>query len=74
MRFGVKKYPTLQYFHAGQVEVYTGARDLDSMVHFLDHMVRLQRARGSSELFDRTIARAFEVGRGRAPFTANGSQ
>eukprot|EP00752_Nemacystus_decipiens_P014701 g13093.t1 len=38
MRFGVKKYPTLQYFYAGQVEVYTGARDLDSMVHFLDHM------------------------------------
>lgn len=39
-RFGVKKYPTLQYFYSGEVEVYTGARDLDSMVHFLDHMVR----------------------------------
>ena len=44
MRFGVKKYPTLQYFHAGQVEVYTGARDLDSIVHFLDHMVRPRTA------------------------------
>lgn len=39
-RFGVKKYPTLQYLHADMVEVYTGARDLDSMVHFLDYMVR----------------------------------
>ncbi|CAN0350654.1 unnamed protein product, partial [Hapterophycus canaliculatus] len=41
-RFGITGYPKLKYFpagHGGQVEAYTDARDLDTLVRFMSNKV-----------------------------------
>lgn len=58
-RFGVTGFPSLKYFPPGdgEVETYSGGRDLNSLVEFLNKKARLVGGAGGGERERRGYAR-----------------